>query len=207
MRGEILLISTMFIQYFKVDWRDRMKGRGGFTLLETLVVIALAAVFLPGGMLLLQLAGEEMLYLTADTGLEQAQTLIGFRLIHDLIRSDKVILSGEPGSGVMEIHLREPEEDYGGDKIYWKKFSVYSSIYDVEMSMQIIKNNNNSEGDELPDYTRRESILNRVEEVTFEQLEGGGLNMVEMEIVCRGERGEELRWNHICTLPADVVIK
>lgn len=184
-----------------------MKSRGGFTLLETLVVIALAAIFLPGGMLLLQLAGEEMLYLSADTGLKQVQTMIGFRLIHDLIRSDEVILSGEPEDGVMEIHLREPEEVYGGYKIYWKKFSVYSSVYDVEMSMQTIKKKNNSEGEELPGYTRRDSILNRVEEVTFEQREEGELNMVEMEIVCRGERGEEFRWNYICTLPADVVIK
>ncbi len=207
MRGEILWISTMFIHHFKIDWRDRMKSRGGFTLLETLVVIALAAIFLPGGMLLLQLAGEEMLYLSADTGLKQVQTMIGFRLIHDLIRSDEVILSGEPADGVMEIHLREPEEVYGGYKIYWKKFSVYSSVYDVEMSMQTIKKKNNSEGEELPGYTRRDSILNRVEEVTFEQREEGELNMVEMEIVCRGERGEEFRWNHICTLPADVVIK
>ncbi len=177
--------------------------QAGFSLLEVLLSIMLFAVFLSVSILILN-SGFSMLDLeVVDPGIKQELELTGLRISQDIIRSEKIRFPEENCPDAIELMVLNEE------KSMWLKYSKYSSTFGEELALQVetteAKDYNGDSWKEEVDYTRRDSILNQIEDVSF-QLSSNS-QYLKLEISREGKGGGIYTWQkNIILLPETKIL-
>ncbi len=172
------------------------KNEQGFSLLEIILSITICAVFLSTGFIILDKGFSFLEIESFDPGLEQELEMTGLRIAHDIVRSIEIKLPADdeiPDS----IELKVVDEENSK----WFKYSKYLSSFGHELALQREKDRQN---DEI-NYTRRDSILNQIEEVEFQLIsDEHNYEILNIKISRRGKKGEIYKWQKSIVLPPKI---
>ncbi len=120
-----------------------------------------------------------------DNILKHDLILVGLRLTRDMARAEKVRLDDSQNS-ILEMKITKE-----GEEVEWRKYSFQGE--DLWFSREKRGIEGGGDDGEI-NYTRRDSLLNQVEEASFKAGTEGSSGYILIKIIRSGGGEKPLRW-------------
>ncbi|SDL42850.1 pilus assembly FimT family protein [Halarsenatibacter silvermanii] len=160
------------------------RKKEGFTLIEFMLVLTSMSFLLVMSLGILRTGLENLKVKNDDTILKHDLNLVGLRLTRDMARAEDVRLDDSKNS-ILEMKITKEGED-----LEWRKYSFQGD--DLWFSRE--KKETEGGGNGEINYTRRDSLLNQVEKVSFKAGTEKSSKYVLVKIIRSGGGEKSLIW-------------